>query len=196
MRDATGAAGFGSVLMALLAAVFPAFEPAIGAEPSSREYAIKAAFLYKFADYIEWPASAFASAGSPLSICVIGEDPFGAALDSLAAGERAAGRVIAVRHLPTPEGAANCNVAYVGARTPDELARMLAAFAGKPVLTVTDEVDEARPHGIVNFVLRDNHVRFDIDARLAADDRLAISSKLLSIAVAVRATEDSKGGRP
>lgn len=163
---------------------------AAGADSASREYAIKAAFLYKFADYVEWPQSAFGAPNSALTVCIIGRDPFGSVLDELAKGERIAGRDIVIRRLAAPGPSLECQVAYVSHQ--NELARTLDAFDDKPVLTVTD--GGAAAHGIINFVIRDNRVRFEIDTAMAATNGLAISSKLLALAAAAR--DAGKRGAP
>jgi len=158
-------------------------------ESPSLEYRVKAAFLYRFADYVNWPSSAFESASSPFTICLIGGDPFGSMLDKLAAGERLAGRPIVIKRAQSLPESSGCQVAYVGRKV--DLSTLLY-LQGKPVLTVTDGVDEAGPHGIINFVLRDNRVRFDIDMGIARANGLTISSRLLSLALIVFHPDDAK----
>jgi len=169
--------------------------PAHAAEPLSREYQVKAAYLYKLADYIDWPAAAFDSPDSPLTICVFGRDPFGSALNAVVAGERAAGRGIVVKRASAPDVAFGCHVAYITPSKDDVLVQQLALFIGKPVLTVTDGAgNEGGSHGIVDFVIQDDRVRFNIDSGLAVNGGLAISSKLLNLALKVRT--NSRGGSP
>lgn len=164
--------------------------PASGADPGSREYAVKAAFLYKFADYVDWPAAAFGSPAGPLTICILGRDPFGAVLDELTRGERVAGRALVIHRAPAADKTANCQVAYISSGT--GMAQALATFGGKPVLTVTDDADPGL-HGIISFVIHENRVRFEIDTAIAATSGLAISSKLLTLAAATRG---GKAGAP
>jgi len=184
----------GRAFLRLLGLIALLVAPAAGAEPS-REYAIKAAFLYKFGDYVDWPPSVFTSPDSPFFVCVIGTDPFGAVLDDLARGERAAGHPIVIKRAATLDESTGCHVAYVSAAD-KTFAQSLGSVAGKPVLTVTDGVDELGPHGIVNFIIRDNRVRFDIDTRLTAESGLTISSKLLSVAAMVRVSDNAKENAP
>jgi hypothetical protein len=164
------------------------------AEPLSREYQIKGAYLYKLADYVEWPATAFPNPSSALMICLVGGDPFGSALDAVTAGEHVAGHAVVVKHAPTDEELPSCHVAYLGGANNRQLARVLALFINKPVLTITDGNKEDGDRGIVNFVVRDDRVRFEIDDRSAARVGLSISSKLLNLAVAVRSRV--QGGTP
>lgn len=163
-------------------------------EPTSSEYSIKAAFLYRFGNYIEWPPTAFSSPESPFSICIIGKDPFGSTLDQLADGERSAGRPIAIKRAQTLDGSSECQVIYIAIK--GNLVPSLRAVSGRHVLTVTDGVDETGAHGIINFVLRDNRVRFDIDVRLATANELGISSRLLSLALGVNGRNGSKNNLP
>ena len=153
---------------------------------SSLEYEVKAAYLVKFAPFIEWPDSAFSSAGAPLAVCVVGPDPFGQLLDRAAAGARDGDRPVTIRRLAAPD--ASCQILFAGG---DALAveSELAAVKDRPVVTVTDSGIPA--HGIISFAVIGNHVRFDIDEAEADSVSIRISSKLLDLAHAVR-----KGARP
>jgi hypothetical protein len=142
------------------------------------EYAVKAAYLAKFPFYVEWPPTAFAAPGSPLSLCIVGDDPFGSAIDEAVAGQQVQGRTINVRRMKTIARDAGCHIAYVGADPRTE------ALRGGTVLVVTDGPNGG---GIINFVLRDNKVRFTVDDEAAFQNGLSISSKLLSVALSVRA---------
>lgn len=146
------------------------------------EYAVKATYLYKFAPFVEWPVGVFAAPTDPFVICIAGNDPVSVLVDEAARGQRVGAHPIEVVHLPAARDVA-CHVLYVAQRGPAGLAA-LHAVRGKPVLTVTDDAEDA--HGIINFVLQDNRVRFEIDQNAAAENNLVISSKLLNLAVRVR----------
>ena len=147
------------------------------------ELAIKATYLYKFAPFVEWPAATFYAPAAPINICVVGADPFGPTLDQAVAGQRLATHPIAIRRVA--DAAPECQIAFIaGADT--FVARALKAFQGQPVLTVTDVAPDAAVHGIINFVTDAHHVRFDIDDEAAAANGLTVSSKLLTLARAVR----------
>jgi hypothetical protein len=141
------------------------------------EYAVKAAYLTKFVPFIDWPDTVFASADAPVTICILGADPFGATLDKAAGG--GGGRPLTIRRIAAPEAAAGCQIVYAG----DPQAGSLDVLAGQPLVTVTDSGMPA--HGIISFVMLDNHVRFDIDDAAAAKNGIRISSKLLELAHAV-----------
>ncbi len=146
------------------------------------EYAVKAAYLPKFIPFITWPESAFSSPTAPVTICVLGEDPFGSRLDQAANGIKVGERSIAVRRLSAPDPEAGCQLLFLAGNS--ALVEGLDAMKGRPVITVTDSGLKA--HGIITFVIADNHVRFDIDDAMAAQGGLSISSKLLGLARAVR----------
>lgn len=159
--------------------------PVMAGEADSLEYAVKAAYLYKFAGYVEWPATAFASANSPVTVCIAGDDPFGATLDTAVRGQRIADRQVVVRRLKSIERDSGCQILFVGGADPQR-AQMLAVVRGSSVLTVTDSREPGATVGIINFVIRDNRVRFNIDEEGAAQSGLSISSKLLKLALNLR----------
>ena len=165
-------------LAALLAAALAGPRPAL-AQPS--EDAVKAAFLPKFARYVQWPASR----AGPVTLCLVGRDPFGPAVDRAAARELVGGQPVAVRRLPSADGAAACHLAFVRGATPTETLQLLAALRSRPILTITDS--RASPHrGVIHFTVASGRVRFFIDDAAAAERGLTISSRLLALALAVR----------
>jgi hypothetical protein len=166
----------------LMAAALALPAPA-GAQPS--EAAVKAAFLPRFARYVTWPNAAAPSGSEPFVLCVIGGDPFGSALDTAAQSQSIDGRRITVRRLSSANGAGGCNIAFVEGGRGQPVGQILAALAGKPVLTVTD-AGNGGPRGMIHFTLVDGRVRFFIDEAQAASRGLSISSRLLALAVGVR----------
>lgn len=146
----------------------------------SLEYALKANYLYKFAPFMQWPDAAFPSADSPINVCVSGADPFGSVLDQAVAGQRVGGRPIVVKRIAAIAPDNGCHIAFIGGSSDQTVAQGLDAIRGEPVLSVTDSNQNS--HGIVSFVIVDNHVRFEIDEHAAAQSHIAISSKLLSLA--------------
>jgi hypothetical protein len=168
------AAAFG--MIAVAGCVIPA-----NSAPSL-EWAVKAAYLFKLPPFIEWPGNAFASSSSPFNLCIVGSDPFGDLLERGAAGQKLGEHPIVIQHLSDVSQGTHCQMMYV-AGDPQAVAADIGSTGGMPVLTITDSQTDGRAKGIINFVTRDNHVRFEIDRAAAARDRLHISSKLLSIAV-------------
>lgn len=156
------------------------------AQGTAPEHTVKAAFLTKFIPFIDWPASAFDPPEAPVTLCVVGEDPFGELLDH-AVGEQAAGeRPVTLQRLRQADREAGCHIMYIGGSDIPTVARALDTVRGLPVLTVTDQFSDTRAKGIINFVLRENRVRFEIDNDAALENKVLISSKLLSLALSVK----------
>lgn len=151
----------------------------------SLEYAVKANYLYKFAPFVEWPARAFESPTSAFNLCVLGNEPFGESLEQATRGQRVGERPVAVQKLRTVAAETNCHVLYLGRSKEQTANEALRQLEGRPVLTVTDASQGVRG-GVVHFVLDRGRVRFAIDAAAARARGLAISSKLLALAVNTR----------
>lgn len=176
-----------AALVAALLSALAAAAPARADQGASGglEYPIKAAFLYKFGGFVGWPASAFDGPGAPMTVCVVGRDPFGSTLDEAVRGKTAGDRRVVVRRLETIDASSACHVAYLAGSPRQSVGTALAAVAGAPILTVTDE-DRGAARGMVHFVTTGGRVRFHIDQRAAATGRVAISSKLMNLALSVR----------
>jgi hypothetical protein len=152
-------------------------QAAAGAQNVSLEYQVKAAYLFNFAKFVEWPASAFAGQ-SPLTICVAGSNPFGAALGDLVKGETVHGRPIVARVV---DGAGSlCHVLFVPRG--EQLASFVRSGSKAPVLTVGETADFLEQGGIVSFVLEEGRVRFEMSPEAANRHGLMISSRLLRLA--------------
>jgi hypothetical protein len=156
------------------------------AEGTSLEAKVKAAYLSKFGNYVEWPDKAFPSPASPFILCVAGEDRFGEALDQAADGQRVGQRPVVVRRLRTVAKDSGCQILYVDGADAQTATQALDAVRGAAVLTVTDVMSATTAGAIIRFVIKDNRVRFDIDDQAAAQGGLTISSKLLSLAFSVK----------
>lgn len=148
--------------------------------------AVKATYLYKFQPFITWPEQAPLAPGASFNICIVGNDPFGAVIDRAVAGQTADQHALAVVRLAAMPGDAQCRILYIAAGDPKLTGQALASVAGKPVLTVTDAAQDGEPKGMINFVIAEGRVRFEIDATAAGAGGLAVSSKLLSLAVSVK----------
>ena len=147
------------------------------------EYDLKAAFLFNFAKFVEWPASAFIHERAPLTICVYGEDPFGSTLDAVVQGERVGERSLLVQRPDSLDDLDECHVLFVCRSEKNRLGEVMDQVEGKPVLTVADTDGFLRAGGIVNFILEGSKVRFLIDQAAAERNSLRISSKLMRLAV-------------
>lgn len=153
----------------------------------SLERAVKATYLYKIGAFVGWPDSAFASPSSDVQLCIAGDDPFGPLLDAAIQGQQVEGRPVVVRRMRTAESDSQCHIMFIAGSEAQSVEDGVKAMSGTPTLTITDSARDAGAKGIVHFVVRDNRVRFEIDDQVAAANRLTISSKILSLAVSVKA---------
>ncbi|HJQ22981.1 MAG TPA: YfiR family protein [Blastocatellia bacterium] len=153
---------------------------------TANEYQVKAAFLFNFVKFIEWPAEAFSDDGAPLVIGVIGQDPFGGHLDQAISGKSVNGRQLLVRRFKWGEDVRACHVLFISASERKHLAQIIASLRGAAVLTVGDMDQFTQQGGGINFVTEASKLRFEINASVAEQARLKISSKLLALARAVR----------
>jgi uncharacterized protein DUF4154 len=156
------------------------------AQDSAIEHEVKATYVYKFAPFVEWPPGAFASATSAVVICVMGNDETGKLVADAARGQSAGERPIDVRYVTQAMSMRECHIVYIGVRESERRKAIAERLQGAPVLTITDVPADAPDEGIINFVLQDNRVRFEIDLDAAARNQLVISSKLLRLATKVR----------
>ena len=144
------------------------------------EYQVKAAYLYNFAKFVEWPADAFASPTAPMVIGVYGIDPFGPTLDNLLRDKKVAGRSFQVRRSTRIQELRNSHILFVG-EGQDAPSALIRTLAGASVLTVGQSPDFLRDGGIVLFQIEDGRVVFSIDSAAAAKAHLSISSQLLRL---------------
>jgi hypothetical protein len=170
----------------LLAALF-SLAPLSGQAdpPSLPEYAIKAAYLYQFSSFIEWPPEAATDPAAPFDICVLGEDPFGALLDALRQ-KTVRGRAVAVRRLQQVREQQGCAILFISSSEAPRLDKVLAALEQQPLLTVGDLPGFAQAGGGIEFVRQANKIRFAINLDATRQAGLKVSSKLLSLATVVQ----------
>jgi hypothetical protein len=147
----------------------------------SPEYLVKMAFLFNFAKFVEWPPDALPRHQDTLTLCVLGGDPFGSALDALR-GKRAQERTIVVRRLTRLEEVASCQVVFVDRSAAPELSRPLARTALLGILTVGDTERFAENGGIIELTRVHDTIRFEVNLAAAQRAGLRISSKLLRLA--------------
>jgi YfiR/HmsC-like len=149
---------------------------------ASSEYLIKAGFIYNFAKLMEWPAPTFAQPTSPIVIGVLGTDPFQGMLDEVLRGKQVNGREFVVKHLKWGDDLRSCNILFVSSSERAHFDDLFRLIKGWPMLTIGDTPGFAERGGIINFVLEDNKVRFEIDVNAARQANISISSRLLALA--------------
>ena len=154
---------------------------------SQLEAAVKASYLTKFGPFVQWPPAAMPAGSDALHLCVVGVDPFGEVLEAAVRGQQVQGHSIAVVRMRAVDrqSAASCQIMFVGKPAGQPTAVTLRAVADLPVLTVTDR-SRGVNGGIIEFVIDDDRVRFDVDDVDARQSGLQVSSKLLALAVSVR----------
>lgn len=180
-----------SGLLLTLVALIGGWTTATAAYPlATSEYQLKAVFLFNFAQFVEWPESAFADPTSPLFICVLGNDPFGAELEAVMQGESIRGRHLVVERHGTVEEARHCHVLFVNQSADSEWRATLEQLKGAPILTVGETREFARAGGVIRFFMEGNRVRLQVNPSAAQAAQLRVSSKLLrSSQVLARARE-------
>ncbi|MEW6206987.1 MAG: YfiR family protein [Acidobacteriota bacterium] len=161
-----------------------AMRPAV-AQEGAGEYEVKAAFLFNFVKFVDWPEDAFADARSPVVIGIFGQDPFNGALDRAVSGKTVNGRPLIVKRLGQEQDARLCHILFICPCEKKRLPQLLASLTGASVLTISETDDFLPAGGVIKFVIENNRVRFDISAIAAGQARLRISSKLLQLARAV-----------
>ncbi len=158
---------------------------------TSLEYRVKAAFLYNFTKFVEWPPESYASPDAPLEICVFGSDPFGLTLDDTVRGKSANSHLLSIRRINRQSEMPGCKVIYFGDSEDSRLRSHISELEGLPILTVSDAPDFLELGGMIRFLIIDGKVRFNVNHRLTNMARLTVSSKLLSVANRVVNGSDS-----
>ena len=156
-----------------------------GQAGTSSEYQVKAAFLFHFAQFVDWPRETFKDVGDPLTYCTIGEDPFGGALDQSLRGKTVGGRPLQVQHFQKPQEIRGCHILFVTEGEQKFLREAMASVSGQAVLTVGESERFALEGGIIGFSLEKNKIRFEINLEAAEKANLKISAKLLALAKTV-----------
>jgi hypothetical protein len=148
----------------------------------SREYQVKAVFLFNFSQFVEFPSEAFLTADSPLVIGVLGKDPFGDYLDETVNGEKVNGHSLTVERYKTLEEIKTCHILFISADKKLDVKGIFKQLENRPILTVGDMPNFAKNGGIIRFLTDDNKTRIRINIEAAKKANVTISSKLLRIA--------------
>lgn len=154
----------------------------VGQEPGPNEYQVKAAYLFNFAKFVEWPPNTFSSAAAPVQICVLGANPFGHALEDSVAGKIIAGRRLEVSNFSRGVDPRSCQILFISSSEKRRMREILQQFAGAGVLTVADTSGFMEEGGMINFVVDGDQVRFEANLEAAQQAHLKISARLLAVA--------------
>jgi len=155
-----------------------------GSKPS--EYQVKAAYLSNFGKFVEWPSRIRPARDEPFTVCVIGQDPFGDAMEAAVAGETVGRARLVAKRIERLADAVTCRIAFISSSEDSQLKAVLAAIEKASILTVSDMPQFARRGGMIQFVLDGNRVRFEVNLDAVRRVGLNLSSDLLKLALAVR----------
>jgi hypothetical protein len=154
----------------------------ISAEQAPTEYQVKAAYVFNFFKFVEWPGDPTNAAQAPWVIGVVGDNPIGQELPRLVAGKSVEGRALQVKIFQPTEDLRGCNILFISASESKRLPLILADLHGASVLTVADMKHFLDSGGMIQFVIEDGSVRLAIDVGATSRARLKVSSKLLALA--------------
>ena len=149
-------------------------------------YQVEAAYLYNFSRFVEWPAKTAFPQSNSFTICVLGEDPFGQALDATLAGETIGNQKVTARRISSPQMSADCQILFISSSEANRLNKIIEALNKNAVLTVSDIPQFSQRQGMIQFVMEENRIRFEVNLTATQQAGLALSSELLKVATVVR----------
>jgi hypothetical protein len=152
------------------------------AQTSTREYQVKAAFLFNFTQFVEWPAQCFSNPESKAIIGVLGKDPFGTYLEETIAGETINKHPLVIQRFNTVDEITNCHILFINISDKNKLKAILEKLKGKNILTVSDANGFAKLGGMVRLYTKDDKINIQVNLEAAKEENLIISSKLLKLA--------------
>ncbi len=169
------------LLLLFLAAFHVAAAP--GFAQVSKEYQLKAVFLWRLAQFTQWPSNVFENNDSPIAICVLGENPFGDALDEAVRGETAHGRKFVVQHFRSVQEIKTCHILYISLTAARQVKEIIAALRSRSILTVSDIEGFTHSYdGMVRFFTEQNKINLRINLKAATAARLVLDPRLLRAA--------------
>lgn len=173
-----------ALMLASMLVLWPASARADALSPLERQ--VKAAYLYKFAGFVEWPEGSFVRPDSPLVIGVMGADALADQLERTVAGHSANGHPLVVRKLKKGEPTGQVHILFLGTMDKGALHEVMSASRNQPLLTVSDSEEAYAMGSIINFVVAEDRLRFDVALKPAATARIRISARMLSAAYRVQ----------
>lgn len=164
-----------------------AITPAFAADSTgSKEYQLKAAFIYNFTKFVEWPPQSFTQTNSPIVIGILGRNPFDDELEKIVKERYVNGRGIVVKHITSPPGPEPFHLVFVSNGEEEKWAEVLKSFQKTAVLTVGESEKFALSGGMINFIRQADKVRFEINQDSTEEAGLKINAQLLKLATSVR----------
>lgn len=149
--------------------------------PVSREYQLKAIFLYNFSQFVSWPTASFSSDQAPMAIGIVGTDPFGSYLEEAISGEKMNGHPLTIERYSSIEEIGACQILFINLPDPTKREQAIAAVEGKSILTVSDASDFLVRGGMIRFFTRQGKLKLEVNLETTKAANLEISSKLLRL---------------
>jgi len=146
------------------------------------EYQVKAAYLFSFTKFVEWPAGTFANPADPIRLCIMGDKSFQARLNQIVGNKQIGGHPVLVTLVQDKKESRGCQELFVGSSRSQETLQIIDFLRGSSVLTVGETNDFAEQGGIINFIVQGDHVQFQVNQKAAMQAGLRMSSQLLSVA--------------
>jgi hypothetical protein len=171
--------------IAALVGLLFAGSSALGQQRPS-EHQVEAAYLYNFGRFVEWPAKGATPQNSSFTICVLGKDPFGQALETTLAGETIGNQRVTARRIASPQMSADCQILFISSSEANRLNKIIEALDKAAILTVSDIPQFSQHRGMIQFVLEENRIRFEVNLTATQHAGLTLSSELLKVATVVR----------
>jgi hypothetical protein len=167
-------------LLAVLSLLLAGSGKGTMAQTDVDEYRVKAAFIFHFAQLVDWPPET--PAGTSLVLCTLGEDPFQGVLEGTVGGKAIGNRILRIRHLGEPEEMQACQIVFLGRAQSKRIPMLVAALHNAPILTVGETAGFLDAGGMIDFLLKDNQLRFEVNLDAAESADLKIGSRLLVLA--------------
>jgi YfiR/HmsC-like len=150
------------------------------------EYQVEAAYLYNFGRFVEWPAKGTTAQTSRFIVCILGEDPFGQALDTTLAGETIGNQRVVARRISSPQMSGDCQILFISSSEANRLNKIIEALDKAAILTVSDIPQFSQHRGMIQFVSEENRIRFEVNLTATQRAGLTLSSELLKVATVIR----------
>jgi len=166
--------------------------PALPAQTAPKEYEIKAAFIYRLTQFMEWPTNRFASSKEPILLCIAGNDPFGGAIDTVLRDQKIGERHIHIKRLETasPASHTNCHLLFLGSSLVPESDKIIPSLTVHSVLTIGEDENFTKKGGHVRLYLQENKLRFEVNIAALERSGLKLHSQVMKLAT--RVTRDGK----
>jgi hypothetical protein len=182
-----GAIFFGSVVLC---------PSGIAQQSRPEEYQLKAVYLFNFGRFVEWPATPASPPQDSFDICVLGRDPFGSVLDATLMGESVNNQRLAARRISNSHDAVSCRILFISSSEAARIRDILASLEKSAVLTVSDLPGFTSNGGMIQFVMRENKIHFEVNLTAADKAGLTLSSQLLKVATDIRKESPSENVKP